>query len=803
MSKLKKIVIVIIGVCLSNSAFLQLTTSTGMSPADLVETVLVGDGVTVSGVIYTGDPDAIGSFNGASTNLGLGSGIILTTGTVNNEVGGLGGEQRGPFGPNDTGSAGKANDQPGYGPLTTIAGVDTENAAILEFDFVPLSDTVRFRYVFGSDEYPEFVDEGYNDVFAFFISGPGFGGSYNMAQIPGGGGPVSIDNINNGPTNDGPCQNCGYYTMNGTGDEDPYASSEYYIQYDGFTTVMEAVARVECGETYHLKIAIADAGDQIYDSGIFLEANSLASYAPLEMDVDLEKNGYGDGETMAEGCETATVTVRRTHVGESLTIPVVITGSATEGIDYENIPNEITFAPGVSEVVFSFEIFGDDLDEGLEDLKIELNHPDPCGEDNFVSVELAIQDVDPLEVNVPDISLHCPGDEVEIEVEVSGGLPDYVYDWDIGGSEPSILVSPTSTTTYTVTVVDDCIGDPVTASGTVLVPIYLPLGVSTSPDTSVLCPNTPQVIYSEPYGGEGTYTYEWYADGFLIGTDSYVNVSPMVTTTYTLIVTDGCGTEISREITITVEATVLELEMSPDQLICPGDSTEIWVIATEGLGDYTYYWMHSGETTSNIMVAPSKTTSYTVSVEDACHTYDIKGSTTVEVIQPIANFEVLTRDPMEGLLVAFKNTSIDGVTWDWDLGNGESSTDHSPTSTYRPHGFYEVTLIAYNEIGCSDTITKPLYVKPEFFFYAPNAFTPDDGRFNNSYQVSLIGAIDFEFQIFNRWGELIYQTTDQYFEWDGTYKGELVADDVFVYKAKVMDRAFQTYEYEGIITILR
>src|SRR5690606_34479356 len=125
-----------------------------------------------------------------------------------------------------------------------IAGVDTENAAILEFDFIPLSDTVRFRYVFGSDEYPEFVGEGYNDAFAFFISGPGFGGTYNMAQIPGGGGPVSIDNINNGPENEGPCQNCEYYNENGTGFESPFADSVFYIQYDGFTNVMEAVAKV-------------------------------------------------------------------------------------------------------------------------------------------------------------------------------------------------------------------------------------------------------------------------------------------------------------------------------------------------------------------------------------------------------------------------------------------------------------------------------------------------------------------------------------------------------------------------------
>lgn len=781
----------------------QLITNTGISPAALVEDVLVGDGVIVSDVSYTGTLEAIGSFNGSSTNVGLNSGIILTTGTVNDEVGGISGEQRGPFGPNDTGSSGKANGEPGYGPLTAIAGVDTENAAILEFDFVPQSDTVRFRYVFGSDEYPEFVDEGFNDAFAFFISGPGFGGTYNMAQIPGGGGPVSIDNINNGPTNSGPCQNCSYYNENGTGSESPYADSPFYIQYDGFTDVIEAVAEVQCGETYHLIIAIADAGDQAYDSGIFLEANSLSSFAAVEMEASIDLDGFGDGSSMAEGCETATITISRTNTEGPLTLPITTLGDATEGVDYEDVPNEVTFAPGVAEVSFTIEIYSDAIIEGSEELIIELNHPDPCGEDNFITVELTIEDIVPVEATINDVEVSCPGEEAELTVNVTGGLPAYSYLWNTGATTPTISVAPVTTTTYSVTVEDICTGIPAFAEGDIIVPVFPPLGVNTTPDTSVLCPNTPLVLASEGFGGNGTYTYAWYDDGVLISSASYVNVSPMVTTSYTIRVQDGCGNVIEQIVTVTVIASVLELEMSPDQKICPGDEADLWVIATEGLGDYTYIWEHSGETTPEVMVSPNNTTTYTVSVQDACATYSIEGETRVEVIRPMAKFEILTKDPMVDLLVSFKNTSLDGVTWDWDLGNGDFSNDHSPTSTYNPSGWYEITLIAYNEIGCSDTVTKPLYVKPEFYIYAPNAFTPDDGRFNNEYSVSVIGAIQFEFQIFNRWGEMIYATSDQYFSWDGTYNGHLVSDNVLVYRMTVTDRQYEVYEYEGTITLLR
>ncbi|OIQ36964.1 MAG: hypothetical protein BM555_01710 [Crocinitomix sp. MedPE-SWsnd] len=804
MLKLVKIAIASSALLIGGLSHAQLTTSTAQTPTQLVEDVLVGNGVAVSNVSYTGHAEAVGSFNGSSTNLGLNSGIVLTTGTVLNSGGLLGGAQ-GPHGPNDESSAGVDNNEPGYAALTTLAGADTYNAAILEFDFVPQSDTVSFRYVFGSEEYPEYVDGGFNDAFAFFISGPGFGGTYNMATIPGGGGVVSIDNINNGSANTGPCQNCSYYVNNGTGNTSPNNNSDFYIQYDGFTQVMEAIAEVQCGETYHLVISIADAGDGAYDSGIFLEANSLASFAPIEMNASLALNGFGDGMTMAEGCETATVTISRpaSVAADAQTIPVILGGTATEGIDYDNIPNTINFAAGQTEVTFSFDVYSDGLAEGTETLLIQLDQPDPCGNSNYITLPLFIEDVEEIQAAVNSITLNCPGEEAILKVVVSGGLPDYTYAWGIGGTDDNITVNPTVTTTYDVTVNDACLGVPLTVSGTVTVPTYPPLIMVTSPDVSVLCPNTPQTLVAEAAGGDGGYVYTWSTSGSTLGSGPSLDVSPMVTTTYTVTVSDGCGVEISQDITVTVEASVLELEMSPDQLICPGDSAEIFAVATEGLGDYTYLWSHSGETTSNVTVSPDNTTQYMVSVQDACQTYSIEGTTAVEVVRPNANFEILTENPMENLLVSFQNTTSGGVDWDWDFGNDDYSVDHSPNTTYNPHGWYNVTLIAYNEIGCTDTVTKPIYIKPEFYFYAPNAFTPDGNRQNSTYGVSVIGATDFEFMIFNRWGDLIYQTTDQYFKWDGNYKDFLIPDGVMVYKAKIVDREGNIHDYTGHITILR
>jgi gliding motility-associated-like protein len=780
------------------SSYSQLTTSTAQTPTQLVENVLVGGGVAVSNVVYTGDADAIGSFNASATNLGLNSGIILTTGTVLNTVGaGIFGGQEGPHGPNETGSAGVDNGAGGYQPLTAIAAEETHNAAILEFDFIPQSDTVRFKYVFGSEEYPEFVDAGFNDVFAFFISGPGFGGTINMATIPGTGGtPVTIDNVNDNV-------NSAFYVNNGDGSQAPQNGSDFYIQYDGFTIVIEAVAQVQCGETYHLKIAIADVGDGAYDSGIYLEANSLASYAPLTVTSSSTLNLPNN--ELAEGCETGTIVLSRNinTAADALTVPITAFGTATEGVDYDNLPSSVTFAPGQTSISFDFNIFGDALIEGSESLILQFSHPDPCGNENFISLNLSIIDVNPLTVSVPDQEVHCSGDAATLTPIITGGIGDYTYLWSNSETTLEITETPALTTTYTLTVTDFCLADPETGSGNIIVPSYPPVTIVVSDDITVLCPNTPTGLAAEASGGEGSFTYNWIQNGNIIGNTPTINVSPMSTTTYTVQVSDACGATTEKDILFTVTTPVLTIEMSPEQLICPGDTAQVWVEAFGGLGDFTYEWHHSAETTSNITVKPNISTLYTVSVEDGCHTYSIEGETKVNVIRPHASFNVLTNEPMEGLPVFFQNTSDGSVAWNWDFNNHDQSSLNSPSTTYNEWGWHEVQLVAINEIGCTDTLLRTIFIKPEFYFYAPNAFTPDGDRFNNTYSVSIIGADKFDFMIFNRWGELIYQTTDIYFEWDGSYKGQMVPDEALVYRVKLTDLEGFVHEHFGTITILK
>lgn len=205
--------------------------------------------VAISNVTYTGDSEAVGFFDGSASNIGLDAGIMLATGSIFNAIG-----------PNDHTSAGNAFFTPGDSDLEAIIGGSlTTDAAVLEFDLSSTESVIEFRYVFASEEYPEYVGSPFNDAFAFIVTGPGFTGPQNIALVPGGSTPVAINNVNDGI-------NPGFYTNNDGGTT---------IQYDGFTTVLAAPMNLIPFETYHVKLVVADIGDSLLDSGIFIGVQSL------------------------------------------------------------------------------------------------------------------------------------------------------------------------------------------------------------------------------------------------------------------------------------------------------------------------------------------------------------------------------------------------------------------------------------------------------------------------------------------------------------------------------------------------
>jgi uncharacterized repeat protein (TIGR02543 family) len=261
----------------------------GVTPTTLAQS-LAGGGVTVSNATFTGANRAGGSFTGGTGNVGPASGVVLSSGFVQTNAGddpcsrGVEGpnncneDPSAPDGSDNTASLGL----PGDTALNALVAPNTTNdATILEFDFVPAQGTVDFSYVFSSEEYNDFANSSFNDVFAFFVNGT------NCALVPGTSDPVSVNTINNGDPG---------------GDPTPHHPELYRdnvrptpgsidSQMDGLTTVLTCHATVNAGVTNHIKLAIADVSDSILDSAVFIQAGSLVSGNVLTV----SKSGTGGG----------------------------------------------------------------------------------------------------------------------------------------------------------------------------------------------------------------------------------------------------------------------------------------------------------------------------------------------------------------------------------------------------------------------------------------------------------------------------------------------------------------------------
>ncbi len=771
----------------------QLVTNTGISTNALVQNVLQGPGVTISNISFTGSASARGAFTANNTNLGMTEGIILTTGTALNLNGG-------PHGPNNEEGAGIDNGFGGYGPLSAISGGQTYNAAILEFDFETCSDSVSFNYIFASEEYLEYCETQFNDVFGFFISGPGIAGQQNIATLPNGS-VVAINNIH-GPgvnvngTNFGP-ENAQYYVNNNGGP---------FLQYDGFTTKLTAKAAVQCNQTYHMVLAVADVGDGVWDSGIFLEANSFTASNPVDLSHTLSVDVFNDNTIMAEGCVSTTLTLERSacNLSSPMTIPLTVSGTATEGVDYATLPPSITFPAGAQTTQLTFDCFQDGIAEGQESLTLDFLVTDNCGNQSTQTLNLFIRDIDPVDVQVAGGTVYCPGEEVELIATPSGGAAPYTYQWSTGETTQSIFVSPASTETFTVTVTDDCLNQSVTTSYEVVVPVIPPLITNETPDITEICPYIPATLDANASGGTPPYTYQWSSTfDANIGTGSSVNVTPWTTTTYTVEVTDACGQVTIGEVVYTITSPPLVLTMSPAIEICPGDSAFISVSSEGGYGQHYYNWLHSGESTPGVWVHPSTTTTYTVSVSDECQTFTVEGSTQVIVIKPTADFTTTSTTFFNDLPITFMNTSLNAVDYEWDFGDGNTDDFPHPSNTYDEPGLYYITLIAIDEKGCRDTIVKPINIEEEWYIYVPNTFTPDGDEHNDDWRAVTVGIKHVEVIVFNRWGESVFIAEDRAFVWDGTYEGRYVNDGTYTYKIRFQTNSGRDKTIHGHVNILR
>lgn len=390
------------------------------NPRNLVRNVFLGEGVEILDIDYSGADKAVGVFSNGAATIGLEEGIVLSTGVVDSITNANLNERTS----SETGSTVVDPDL-----QALVPGQGLNDIAKYEITFIPFSDTLEFRYVFGSEEYPEYVCADFNDVFGFFISGPNpAGGNYNNQNIalvpdpadPSGktflNRPVTINTVNNGmmgtlgPPNIANCQGTSgsldfsqYYNEIAKGD---------YPVFDAVLDIFIAQAVVVPCETYTIKIAIGDVSDDAIDSGVFLEAKSFGTGT---IDIDVQTASI-DGN-LAEGCQTAEIVFSIPSASSTdyiLDFNLIEDSSlpfpAQEGIDYVSWPSQIIIPAGSTSVTVSVDVIADNISEGDEFIYLDA-FKNICFRD---TIKIVLKDNLLEEIKLPQDITICEGDTFDI-----------------------------------------------------------------------------------------------------------------------------------------------------------------------------------------------------------------------------------------------------------------------------------------------------------------------------------------------------------------------------------------------------
>lgn len=397
-----------------------------------------------------------------------------------------------------------------------------------------------------------------------------------------------------------------------------------------------------------------------------------------------------------------------------------------------------------------------------------------CGS---VTVTQVITAGTPPAVNVnPANASICPGASVTLTASgLSGTLS-----WNTGDNNTTITVNTAGT--YTATATTGC--GTATATATVTAEA-LPTVSIAGGGTQNYCSGSNITLNATTTDATA---FSW--------NDGSTNPALTVNTpgTYTATATNNCGS-----VTATVN---INEDTAPAAVLTPNGSTTLCngqSLVLNGSGGDSYTW-NNGSSGNSITVNSSGT--YYVIATNNC------GSDTAFISVtyggPDASFD-FSGPNISPATISFNNTSSGGVTYNWDFGDGSGSADLNPSNVYEGEGNYTVILTVTDANGCSDQAEKNIQISDPFNFYLPNVFTPNNDSVNDRFLIMASGIKEFRMSIFNRWGELIFESFDVYEGWDGnTRSGAKAAGGVYVVVVdySVSSTGKKDTQY-GSVTLLR
>ena len=730
-----------------------MTVNSGFTPLEYVQE-LVGPGITVSNVVMTNNSaNQIGIFDGQNSNIGFNSGVVMAAGPVNGLIGNAGMADAGQPGNGQTDAdlltiAQSVTSNPSAGLINSVNDVIS-----LEFDFVPSSNVASFNFVFSSDEYTAWINSTFNDVFAFFVSGPGItgpfnappgfpGGAQNVALVPGTNTPITISTI---------------YPAGVPGEPPAGLNPQLYVSnaggtthtHNGFTVPIPIELNVQCGETYHFRFAIGDGSDTYLNTAVFLEAGSFVSDA-----VDVTVATVSGDSTIVEGCTDANFIFTRPEgeTGDTLIINYEIGGEAIEGTDYNELQDTVVFLPGEDSVVINLSPIQDGLDEGFESVTITVELVNICGDTIISSGIIYIGDGPIINIDESDTLLVCGNESVTVGASASGGYAPYTYEWtdtlgNIIGSGDSLDLGITENGSIDVyvTATDNCDFSNVDT-------LTLTLNQTLSVDTIIVGPATcePDGFVSAFVSGEtttpdhGVY-YSWTSMSGQAGPAASV-WTDLASGWYYVSVEDAvCTVEDSAFVDL-LNPPVAVLTATPSSG-CEPLTVSFDYSSSENGDAYTLSYGDGGnESSTNLNDVFSNTYTGTSATSFTAQLVVSQGLN----CEDVATVEI--------------QLGICGCT-------DEIALNYNPDATI-------------DDGSC----TYP--VPPEPTVSAPNVFTPngDPDEVNEEFFLTTENLSELRLIIFNRWGNVVYDYTSSDVSndnpsWNGkTDKGDELDEGVYFYK---------------------
>ena len=849
------------------SAFSQITvdgTGQNNDATYLIEDILIDAGalgLDVSNITYSeGDTNQIGYFSNGAANIGMEDGVVMSTGGLDflTTIPGGNGFYAGP-----------GNTDSDLKIQMDLVGMDTNtsslfNVIVIEFDFEAVGNSIEFNYVFASQEYPQYVCSQFNDIFGFFISGPGITGPFsnsgkNIALVPDPANPtqftttpVTINTINIGEGGGGPLDTLDCYNIDPDWEDYSVFFVENFpvvgINQRGHTTVLTAASEVVCGETYHMKLAIADVGDGSFNSSVFLEAGS---FNVVSASTNQSSEFQFSDSIIIEGCYIGVLEIELDSYSDinSTEFVLGVGGTATEGVDFLEIPDTVQVPPGDS----TFQIFitpiVDNLIEGDETVIIYILACD----DTVSAIEFVIQDPDPIIIelsgNDTTICQNHP-EPIQVEAFASGGYVPYTYTWYYEGvlefsNTSSVLIPSYKVGLHIVEVEGDC-GYTYTDTFEI---IHFPHTAEVE-YTSVFNLETTQIVegceyltlnitlssvsendttlYIDIVGGDAVEGEDFYpiprAIHFSPGQlTASISIEALVDGVFEDDETieifynfyDECSTGPNPEVITIISNPLLNTAIDELMELCQGEEFVLSAEAIGGIEPYIYTWKKDQAVWSgnDVSLVAEDSAIYYLTLRDACG-YETIDSVFVSVPEYAAlrvesdlqkELTICVDDALP-LEIEVEGGSGD-YTYKWSLDGIPVSYEEEYIVQNMDVSNNSYSVVVTDHCGSSSTRSFNVIVE---HCKIPNVMTPNGDGINDYFLVDFREAVSkVQMHIYDRWGKLVFQSNNYElcslsasdFCWDGVNQnsGNDCEEGVYFYLIEFPDGR----DFKGTFSLMK